>query len=65
MDGTENECYSTCISPPMDVTARTLQHMDFTADGRYRYRKLQHMDITADGCDRYRTLVQLIDTTAV
>ena len=32
----------------MDVTARILQHMDFTADGRYRYRTLQLMDfITA------------------
>ena len=41
----------------MDFTAdgrdryRTSQHMDFTADGRDRYRILQHMNFTADGRD--------------
>ena len=45
----------------MDFTAdgrdryRTSQHMDFTPDGRDRYKTLKHMDITADGRDRYRT----------
>ena len=30
--------------------------MDFTADGRDRYRTLQHMDFNADELDRYRTV---------
>ena len=39
--------------------------MDFTADGRDRYRTLQHMDFTADGRDRYRTsLLQILEIFA-
>ena len=46
----------------MDFTAdgrdryRTLQHMDFTTGGHDRYRTSQHMNFTDDGRDRYRTL---------
>ena len=45
----------------MDFTAdgrdryRGLQLIDFTTDGRDRHRTLQHMDFTVDGRDRLKT----------
>ena len=39
--------------------------MDFTADGRDRYRTLQHMNFTADGRDRLKTsLLQILNIFA-
>ena len=47
----------------MNATAtKTLQYIDFTANGCKRYRTLQHMHFTAGRRDRYRTLQRMYFT---